>query len=271
MKYLILLVFGAGVLAGSAYYLHDSGAGATGPHSPRSDPAQAGTAPAESGPDRALTTQHNPAPNIEEASKVQPVATTSVVRANLGMDSSAVVRSVDDLLSSQTPYDRKRATWKQLKEAGALDQAITELERRVTANNACAECAAVLGNAYLQKCGTSSDVREQGILAMQADKLFDAALSLDPANWEARFTKAVALSYWPTTMNKGEEVIQHFTTLIQQQETQPAQPQFADTYAWLGDQYQKAGRHDDARAVWERGVALFPNDPKLQNKLASSP
>jgi cytochrome c-type biogenesis protein CcmH/NrfG len=114
-------------------------------------------------------------------------------------------------------------------------------------------------------------VREQGILAMQADKLFDSALSLDSSNWEARFIKAVAMSYWPPMLNKGDEVIQHFQTLIQQQETQAQQPHFAETYAWLGDQYQKAGRADDARAVWQRGAVLFPADEKLRTKLASTP
>ncbi|HLH53320.1 MAG TPA: tetratricopeptide repeat protein, partial [Verrucomicrobiae bacterium] len=109
------------------------------------------------------------------------------------------------------------------------------------------------------------------ILAMQADKLFDKALSIDPQNWEARFSKAVAMSYWPPAMGKTDEVIQHFTTLIQQQETQTPQPQFAETYAWLGDQYEKSGRNDEAHAVWARGAALFPGNQKLAGKLASNP
>jgi len=58
---------------------------------------------------------------------------------------------------------------------------------------------------------------------------------------------------------------------VQQQETQPPQPQFAMTYARLGDQYQKAGNADDAKQVWQRGGALYPNDPELRTKLASSP
>ena len=62
--------------------------------------------------------------------------------------------------------------WKQLREAGKLDQAISELEQRVASDPRSAENAAALGQAYLQKCGTIKDVREQGILAMQADKLF---------------------------------------------------------------------------------------------------
>jgi len=180
-------------------------------------------------------------------------------------------QTVDTLVSAQASYAQKQEAWKQLRQAGKLDQAIAELEQRMAANPRAAEYPATLGQAYLQKCAAIQDVREQGILAMQADKVFDAALALDPANWEARFTKAVALSYWPPAMNKGDEVIQHFQTLIQQQETLPQQPQFAQPYAWLGDQYQKAGRTDEARLVWQRGATLFPNDEKLQAKLAAAP
>src|SRR6185437_7362953 len=185
------------------------------------------------------------------------------------LDKIALNQAVDLLTSNQAAYDQKRATWKQLRERGCLDQAIAELERRRADNPASPEDAAVLGHAYLQKCGTISDVREQGILAMQADKLFDTALSLDPANWEARFTKAVGLSYWPASMGKSDEVVQLFSTLVQQQESQPPQPQFAEPYVWLGDQYQKAGRADDASSVWQRGSGLFPANQELKNKLAA--
>jgi len=198
-------------------------------------------------------------------------ASTAAVSVNPALEASFLSRTVDILVSPQATYQQKAEAWKQLREAGKLDHAIAELEQRTANDPRSAEDPAALGQAYLQKCGTIQDVREQGILAMQADKLFDTALSLDPSNWEARFTKAVAMSYWPPMLNKGDEVIQNFQTLIQQQEAQTPQPQFADTYAWLGDQYQKAGRADDARAVWQRGAALFPSDQKLQTKLASAP
>jgi hypothetical protein len=77
------------------------------------------------------------------------------------------------------------------------------------------------------------------------------------------------MSYWPAEMNKGDEVINRFTQLIQDQETQPAQPHFAQSYVWLGDQYQKSGRADYADQVWRRGAALFPSEPMLQKKLAA--
>ena len=79
------------------------------------------------------------------------------------------------------------------------------------------------------------------------------------------------MSYWPAQLNKGQEVIEQFAVLIQQQEAQPSQPQFARSYIWLGDQYRKTGYPEYAAQVWQRGAALFPNNEELKNKLASAP
>jgi tetratricopeptide (TPR) repeat protein len=179
-----------------------------------------------------------------------------------------VSQAVEVLVSPQSNFGQRQAALDQLRNSGKLDQAISELERRMAGDPRSAECAAALGRAYLQKCGTLQDLREQGILAMKADQVFDAALNNDPNNWDARFTKAVAMSYWPTQMNKGTEVIQHFTTLIEQQSAQAPQPQFALTYAWMGDAYQKYGHSEYAQQIWQQGAALFPENQEIKNKLA---
>jgi cytochrome c-type biogenesis protein CcmH/NrfG len=176
--------------------------------------------------------------------------------------------ALDILVSAKSGYPQKQATWKQLQDTHKLDQLIVELEQQTKRHPRAAIFPAVLGRAYLEKCSTLHDIADQGILAMQADKSFDAALRLDPSNMEARFTKAVAMSYWPPFLNKGQEVIDNFETLIQQQEAQPPQPQFAQTYAWLGDQYQKSGNERQARTVWQHGAELYPADASLRQKLA---
>jgi tetratricopeptide (TPR) repeat protein len=93
-------------------------------------------------------------------------------------------------------------------------------------------------------------------------------LSDDPANWEARYTRTAILSHYPAEMNKGQEVIDQFTQLINQQEAQPPQAQFAKTYVALGDQYQKLGQNDYALATWQAGAQLFPSDKTLRKRLA---
>jgi tetratricopeptide (TPR) repeat protein len=268
MKYLILIVFGAGLCVGSSYYLHRARALNV---TPPAEPVQVATVPDQQSTTVSAPMQRETQPAAAVQSKPQPASDLPAMANKIQLDKIALSGAVDVLISPQAGYVEKHSVWNQLKANDSLDMAIRDLEERAANNPASPECAAALGQAYLQKCGTITDVREQGILAMQADKVFDTALALDPANWEARFTKAVALSYWPANLNKGDEVAQHFLTLIQQQETQPPQPQFADTYVWLGDQYQKAGRTDDARTVWERGATLFPDQQKLKSRLAGSP
>lgn len=182
----------------------------------------------------------------------------------------AVVLSqpLQTLVSPQASYAQKQAVWKELRDTNQLDAAITDLEHAAQADPSAAEYSAALGQAYIQKLRTTEDIRDRTILAMQADQSFDQALNLDPSNWEARFWKAACLSRWPAEMNKSAEVIDNLVTLVEQQETQSPQPQFVQTYVLLGEQYQKVGYTDDARAAWRRGSALFPDNNTLREKLA---
>jgi tetratricopeptide (TPR) repeat protein len=182
----------------------------------------------------------------------------------------AFTAAIDTLVSPHATYAEKQAAWKQLLDSGRLADAAAELEQRMANDPNNALYPAALGQAYLKLCATTTDVRQQAVWAMNADVDFDTALSLDPSNWDARYTKAVAMSYWPASLNKGDEVIQQFNTLIEQQEQQPPQPQFAQTYEWLGKQYQKAGQTSAAQQVWQRGAALYPDNQSLQSLLAAS-
>ena len=182
-------------------------------------------------------------------------------------EKSQIRQSVDALVSPQIGFDEKYRTWIALRDQGKMDLVIAELAERATNNPTAAEYPAALGQAYLHKIAVTKDTRDYAVLGSLADRSFDAALDIDPANWDARFFKATAMSYWPEEMNKRPEVIQRFTKLIQDQETQTPQPQFAQSYYWLGETYQKSGRADFADQVWRRGATLFPSDPLLQQKV----
>jgi tetratricopeptide (TPR) repeat protein len=184
--------------------------------------------------------------------------------------STALSKAIEVLISPQSSFDQKQAAWKQLRDDKQLDQAVGALKQGAANNPTSAEYPAALGQAYLQQAGIAArsgkSINEMGILGMQADQSFDAALNLDPANWDAQFFKAVAMAHWPAELNKGDEVLQRFSTLIVQQETMTPQPQFAKTYVLLGEQYQKMGKPDFATATWQLGATKFPSDPVLQTK-----
>jgi tetratricopeptide (TPR) repeat protein len=260
-------IFGIATVAGVVYHFHPSQPApkaqaavqpdpSPGPETAPERPAET-TAPARPSPARADRDSQSPPDSRPASPSANPAGTALFTQA------------IESLVSPQSNFGQRYEAMKQLRKAGQLDQAIGELERRMADDPRSAECPAALGRAYLEKAGTIQDMREQGILAMKADQVFDAALNLDPENWDARFTKAVAMSYWPTQMNKGTEIIQHFSTLIGQQEAQAPQPQFAQTYAWMGDAYEKYGHPEYAQQVWQRGAALFPDNPELKNKLAA--
>jgi tetratricopeptide (TPR) repeat protein len=268
MKRLTLAVAGLGAMISLGFYFNR----------PKTSALSAAEAVADPAPDQ---TNEDSQPLNAVAAKAKqfrqnPTDANSPAQAPVAHSATPDVRmvsnqAIETLVSPQASFEEKQAIWKRLKETGNLDQAITELEQRAANDPQRAEYAAALGQAYLKKCAVIEDVREQAILAMKADQLLETALGLNPSNWEARFTKAVGMSYWPVQLNKGQEVIEQFQTLIQQQEAQPPQPQFARPYLWLGDQYQKAGYPDYAAQVWQRGAALFPDNSELRRKLVSAP
>jgi hypothetical protein len=198
----------------------------------------------------------------------------SAIEVPIGVvpDEATVLRqTVEMLVSTSTGFEQKQLAWINLRKEGKLNQVIDELEQGVTNHPTAAEYPAALGQACIHKIATSKDVRDHAMLGMKADQSFDTALERDPKNWEARFFKATSMSFWPAEMNMRPEVIEQLSELIQQQEAQTPQPHFAQTYLWLGDQYQKSGRSDYAGHVWQRGALLFPSDPALQKKIAASP
>jgi tetratricopeptide (TPR) repeat protein len=220
-------------------------------------------------------TPESKAPQTAPAGTSETVSTPAVSQAAAKIKAAstptALSRTVDALLSAHTSFGDKQALWKKIKDEGNLDQVLDELKQRAASNPNDSEIPATLGQAELQKAGVISQnggsINEMGILGMQADQNFDAALKLDPANWEAQFFKAAAMSYWPLELNKGDEVVQRLSGLIDQQDKTAAQPEFAQAYVVLGTQYQKMGQPDKAQATWQLGAQKFPVDTTLRAKL----
>jgi hypothetical protein len=187
-------------------------------------------------------------------------------------ESTPFTEAIETLVSSKTRFQDKQAALTRLQASGELDAAIATLTQGVAAYPGSPEYPAALGQAQLRKAGeVASDggkISEMGLLGMNADQNFDTALERDPTHWEAQFFKAAAMSYWPLELNRGEEVIERFGTLIDQQATMSPQPEFAQTYILLGDQYLKMDQPDYAVATWELGAQKFPADPTLRQKLS---
>jgi len=217
-----------------------------------------------------VTKQEPPRPILENAIETAQVPTENTTSGDLkpAIASTPHSKAVDILVSAQTSFSDRQAMLNKLKNLGELDAAIAELKQRVADNPNDAETQIALGEAIMKKFPIQN-YSEAAMLGLQIDQSFNAALKLDPANWEAQFSKAAALAGWPAEMNTGPEVIQRLSGLIDQQDTMTPKPEFAQAYVLLGEQYQKAGQSDYAAATWGLGLKKFPNDPALQKKIAS--
>jgi tetratricopeptide (TPR) repeat protein len=216
-------------------------------------PSLSGAVPRPSGPPPAAGPA--PAPAADEAGQ-------------------ALAASIDLILSPQIHFAQRWAAWEQLRKTGRIADAVGALKQLADQNPNDAVIATALGEAEINQVRDildhGGDQNSVSILALQADQNFNAALTLDPTNWEAQFEKAITLSRWPAGLGKGPEVIDRLNTLVAQQEasTTPAPPEFAQTYALLGQQYQAAGQPEKAAQVWQQGLARFPLSTTLQNAVS---
>jgi tetratricopeptide (TPR) repeat protein len=207
--------------------------------------------------------------NAGEPAKIS-AATPVVTEAKPDDSANPIHKAVDALLSAKSAGE-KHDLFQQLLKSGQLDAVIEELKQRAMDNPNNPQLPTTLGEAELNKVSAlyaaGGDRNEMGILAMQADQSFNAALKIDPQNWEAQFVKSSSMFYWPANPEMDNQVVQNLSKLVDQQETMPAQPEFAQTYVVLGNEYQKIGQPDKAIATWQLGLTKFPNDPTLLKKI----
>ena len=166
-----------------------------------------------------------------------------------------------------TNPDQAQDVRTRVKEAGRIDELLEMFEEHARVNPNLAQAHVDLGNAYLQKLMAMTPGPQQGEVAMRADRAFDGALQVDPNHWEARFTKAVAFTFWPDFLGKKQQAIDQFEILITQQEQNASEPRYAQTYLILGNLYEQRGEMEKAAEIWANGLGFFPADTELRSKV----
>lgn len=157
--------------------------------------------------------------------------------------------------------------WEQIVDQGLDDEVLALYRAAAEAAPNDPEAQFALGQALIGRTQQATGPMA-GVYATQADEAFDRALELDPTHWEARFTKAMSLSFWPPNLGKQPAAIREFETLIEQQAGMPAEPAFAQTHFTLGNLYQQNGQPEKAMEIWQAGLALYPNNQELANQIA---
>lgn len=159
------------------------------------------------------------------------------------------------------------ALWQELKQEGLADEMVAMFEQLVDERPNDADAHVGLAGAYLALTMLAGATPEAGHWGMQADRMLDQALEIDDQHWDARFTKAMSLSFWPDAFGKKAEAIQHFEILAQQQESLAVEDNFVTTYQMLGNMYLETGEKQKAIETWQKGLAMFPEDEDLLHQL----
>jgi tetratricopeptide (TPR) repeat protein len=175
-----------------------------------------------------------------------------------------------NLTAAGTTPEQRQAMWKEIAAAGELDAMLALFEQRTKDDPRNSTAHLELGRAYLQKLFTVGGGPEAGVWGTKADKAFDSALAIDDHNWDARFAKAVSLSFWPPMLGKQNEAIKNFEVLVDQQSAQANKPEFAQTFYFLGNMYTQTGDKEKALATWQQGLSLFPGNAQLEQQIKNA-
>lgn len=197
-------------------------------------------------------------------------APADAASASASFSVKGAAAEIADMLNNRATYEELESYWEGLRAKGiAAADVVAAFESFAAEHPGDPQAQVMLGNAYIQRLEEAKNSSEMGEWAVKADGAYSAALELDETNWEARFSKAVSLSFWPPIFGKQAEAIGHFETLLDQQRQVAAKPAHAQTYLLLGNLYQQQGDADKAKALWQEGYDLFPDDDDLGSKVGT--
>lgn len=131
-----------------------------------------------------------------------------------------------------------------------------------------------LGCALVDKiptCGGLAAIVSKGSLAKQALDQMDKVVAEHDQLWVAYYCRGMNHLHWPRALLHSDSAVEDFQKSIELQKKtqwQPPPPYFLRSYVGLGDAYTKAGKYDRARKSWREGLALFPRNALLLERLA---
>ena len=77
-------------------------------------------------------------------------------------------------------------------------------------------------------------------------------------------------SFIPPALGLQGKAIEQFEILRTQQEEQPPQEKFAQTYVYLGNIYSSQGKSSEAQEIWQQGLKRFPDNEELKERVSTA-
>ena len=150
--------------------------------------------------------------------------------------------------------------------AGAYDRALDFFGKLVADHPGSAFAWLNYGYVYVDKMPSAGAIT-QVILANDALQQFTRSIELK-ASWIALYTRGNSYLYWPKIFARGPLAVADLERAVAISKSEPKRAYQAHAYAALGEAYWRTDQPEQARATWQEGARLFPQDAVLKALLS---
>jgi tetratricopeptide (TPR) repeat protein len=215
----------------------------------------------------ALSKETPPAAPVPTGATAPAVPASAAAATKAALATGPTLDRVRQILRQGMAPDAVQKLFDDARAGRSADALVRTLEALVEENPLDAAAHCLLARGCIEALITEPDFVKKGDLARRADAEFVEALRLDPASWEANYSRASALIWWPEPLGKTPEAIQGFERALELQAGSASQPRYADTYAQLASLYTKLAMPDKAVALLAEGLRVFPGNEQLRKQL----
>ncbi|MBM3263867.1 MAG: hypothetical protein FJY97_10645 [candidate division Zixibacteria bacterium] len=151
--------------------------------------------------------------------------------------------------------------------AAQYDRCIAFFEKLVAVHPMASSAFLNFGFAYVDKIPAAGSIT-QVILANTALTYFSKSIEIKPS-WIALYTRGNSYLYWPKIFGRASLGVSDLEKAYQMQKMDRVKRSYhVRVYISLGDGYWKTDDIDKARAIWQEGLAQFPDNEQLKARLA---
>jgi tetratricopeptide (TPR) repeat protein len=124
------------------------------------------------------------------------------------------------------------------------------------------------GFSYVDKIPAAGSI-SQVILANHSLELFTKSIELKPT-WIALYTRGNSYLYWPKIFGKTSLAVADLERAYGMQKAEGKQTYHVRVYISLGDAYWKSDDIKKARAMWKKGLAMYPTSAPLKDRMSKN-
>jgi tetratricopeptide (TPR) repeat protein len=147
-----------------------------------------------------------------------------------------------------------------------FDNEIAFFEKLVAAHATSSNAYLNYGFAYVDKIPAAGAIT-QVIMANTALTQFSKSIELKPT-WIGLYTRGNSYLYWPKVFGRASLGVADLEKAYEMQKAEGKKSYHIRVYISLGDGYWKTDQMDRATAIWKEGLAAFPNNQPLKDRLA---